>query len=176
MSRGYNTTAYWATDRASMELEMLQTFTSIHRYLPMQRKGKIGLEWRCTNRATQVRGSWAAAVLGQAGSQTSWLSCRPVRWRPEHKNKLGNEFCFYTADQATAERFDGWDRWWQIWCICRSLYSSHLHMSLDDLYSLFCLDEWDQDLYLYMNSIQASWFIAVYDCSLTYLTNDWDQG
>jgi len=37
------------------------------------------------------------------------LGLRPVRWRPEHKNKLGNEFCFYTREQATAERFGGWD-------------------------------------------------------------------
>jgi len=37
------------------------------------------------------------------------LGLRPVRWRPEHKNKLGNEFCFYTRDEATAGRFGGWD-------------------------------------------------------------------
>lgn len=37
------------------------------------------------------------------------LGLRPVRWRPEHKNKLGNEFCFYTRDEATAKRFGGWD-------------------------------------------------------------------
>lgn len=37
------------------------------------------------------------------------LALRPVRWRPEHKNKLGNEFCFYTREEATAKRFDGWD-------------------------------------------------------------------
>ena len=50
------------------------------------------------------------------------------------------------------------------------------HMSLGILYSRFSLDEQAEDLYLYLNSILASWFKAVYihykatviyDCSLS---------
>ena len=31
------------------------------------------------------------------------LSCRPVTWRPQHKNKLGNEFLMYTNSQWVAD-------------------------------------------------------------------------
>lgn len=37
------------------------------------------------------------------------LRLRPVTWRPQHKNKLGNEFLMYTNSQWVADHLQGWD-------------------------------------------------------------------
>lgn len=37
------------------------------------------------------------------------LHLKPVLFRPQHRNKLGNEFLLYTNSAHAAARFGGWD-------------------------------------------------------------------
>jgi len=46
------------------------------------------------------------AVMRQPAAQL--LSLRPATFRPQHTNKLGNEFCLFT-NVTPSQRLGGWD-------------------------------------------------------------------
>jgi len=46
------------------------------------------------------------AVMRQPAAQL--LSLRPAKFRPQHTNKLGNEFCLFT-NVTPSQRTGGWD-------------------------------------------------------------------
>lgn len=59
------------------------------------------LEWQIPPAAC-----WPCTVSQDPHSPTS---CRPVNFRPEHQNKLGNEFLLYCSPEADARPFGSWD-------------------------------------------------------------------
>ena len=46
------------------------------------------------------------AVMQQPAAQL--LNLRPAKFRPQHTNKLGNEFCLFT-NVKPSQRMGGWD-------------------------------------------------------------------
>ena len=67
---------------------------------------ELKLRWPILNGQVPPAACWPCTLPQDPHSPTS---CRPVRFRPEHQNKLGNEFLLYCGPEADAQPFGSWD-------------------------------------------------------------------